>query len=329
MGPSPSDVRTRYRLLVVDDDPVTHRLVRTWFQGQPYDVIGAADGKEGLEKARRERPDLVLMDVKMPGMDGISAARSLKSDPETRHIPVVLLTACRDVAEKVEAFAVGADDYVTKPFELEEVDARIRGILHRREALAVLENRVVQLTSRSAYLEEMVVQDEKTGLANFRQFQKRLREEWRRAERYGGLSLVMLDLDDFKKVNDTLGHLAGDRCLQEFATLVRRGARDTDLAARYGGEEFAVVLPHAGTEDARSVAERIRTAVHEFVFLADSTPLRMTVSAGIATYPSYPAIDSPEALLLAADRALYRAKALGKDTTFADDGLSTPETAQR
>jgi diguanylate cyclase (GGDEF)-like protein len=242
---------------------------------------------------------------------------------------VVLLTACRDVAEKVEAFAVGADDYVTKPFELEEVDARIRGILHRREALAHLENQVVRLTTRSWHLEEMLVQDEKTGLANFRSFQRRLREEWRRAERYGGLSLVMLDLDDFKKVNDTLGHPAGDRCLQEFAALVRRGARDTDLAARYGGEEFAVVLPHATTEDARRVAERIRTTVHEFVFLADATPLRMTVSAGIATYPSYPAIDSPETLLLAADRALYRAKALGKDTTFADDGLSTPETAQR
>ena len=329
MGAPPSDVRTHYRLLVVDDDPVTHRLVRTWFEGQPYEVLEASDGREGVQKARSQRPDVVLMDVKMPGMDGISAARTLKSDPQTRHIPVVLLTACRDVAEKVEAFAVGADDYVTKPFELEEVDARIRGILHRREALAHLEHRVVQLTTRSAHLEEMLVQDEKTGLANFREFQRRLREEWRRAERYGGLSLVMLDLDDFKKVNDTLGHLAGDRCLQEFAALVRRGARDTDLAARYGGEEFAVVLPHAGTEDARRVAERIRTTVHEFVFLADVSPLRMTVSAGIATYPSYPAIDSPEALLLAADRALYRAKALGKDTTFADDGLSTPETAQR
>jgi len=329
MGPPPSDVRTRYRLLVVDDDPETHRLVHTWFQGQPYDVVGAANGREGLQKARSERPDLVLMDVKMPGLDGISAARSLKSDPATRHIPVVLLTACRDVAEKVEAFAVGADDYVTKPFDLEEVDARIRGILHRREALAVLENRVVELTSRSVHLAEMLGLDEKTGLANFREFQRRLREEWRRAERYGGLSLVMLDLDDFKKVNDTLGHPAGDRCLQEFAALVRRGARDTDLAARYGGEEFAVVLPQAGAEDARRVAERIRAAVHEFLFLAEATPLRMTVSAGIATYPSYPHIDSPEALLLAADRALYRAKALGKDTTFADDGLGTPETAQR
>jgi diguanylate cyclase (GGDEF)-like protein len=330
MGPPPSDVRTRYRLLVVDDDPETCRLVRAWFEGQPYDILEASDGREGVERARTERPDLVLMDVKMPALDGISAARTLKSDPQTRHIPVVLLTACRDVAEKVEAFAVGADDYVTKPFELEEVDARIRGILHRREALAVLETRVVQLTTRSAHLEEMVTLDEKTGLANFRQFQRRLRQEWLRAERgYGELSLLMLDLDDFKRVNDTLGHPAGDRCLQEFATLVQGGARATDLAARYGGEEFAVVLPHTSTEDARRVAERIRTTVHEFVFLAGTTPLRMTVSAGIATYPSYPAVDSPEALLLAADRALYRAKALGKDTTFADDGLSTPETAQR
>jgi diguanylate cyclase (GGDEF)-like protein len=331
-----SDVRTRYRLLVVDDDPETHRLVRTWFDGQPYDLLQASDGAEGVRKARSERPDLILMDVKMPGMDGISAARSLKSAAETRHIPVVLLTACRDVGDKVEAFAVGADDYVTKPFELEEVDARIRGILHRREALSFLESRVVQLTTKSEHLEEMLVLDEKTGLANFRQFQRRLREEWRRAERYGVLSLVMLDLDDFKRVNDTLGHPAGDRCLQEFATLVLGGARDTDLAARYGGEEFAVVLPHTSAEMALRVAERIRSAVHEFVFLEDTSPLRMTVSAGIATYPSFSSIDSPEALLLAADRALYRAKAQGKDITFSDDGLEdggrraagTAETAQ-
>jgi diguanylate cyclase (GGDEF)-like protein len=336
MDTRPSDVRTRYRLLVVDDDPETHRLVQTWFQGQPYEVLQARDGPEGLRRARSDRPDLILMDVKMPGMDGISAARSLKSEADTRHIPVVLLTACRAVAEKVEAFSVGADDYVTKPFELEEVDARIRGILHRREALSHLESKVVQLTTRSAHLEEMVVLDEKTGLANFRHFQRRLREEWRRAERYGSLSLVMLDLDDFKRVNDTLGHLAGDRCLQEFATLVAGGARDTDLAARYGGEEFAVVLPHASADAALRVAERIRGAVHEHVFLQDATPLHMTVSAGIATYPSYPSIDSPETLLLAADRALYRAKALGKDVTFCDDGLDdggrrkagTPETAQ-
>jgi diguanylate cyclase (GGDEF)-like protein len=332
-----SDLRTRYRLLVVDDDPETHRLVRTWFDGQPYDIVSAGDGAEGLRLARSERPDLILMDVKMPLMDGISAARSLKSSEDTRQIPVVLLTACRDVRDKVEAFAVGADDYVTKPFELEEVDARIRGILHRREALSLLETRVVHLKTYAEHLEEMLVLDEKTGLANFRQFQRRLREEWRRAERYGAdLSLVMLDLDDFKRVNDTLGHPAGDRCLQEFATLVLGGARDTDLAARYGGEEFAVVLPHTSAEMALRVAERIRSAVHEFVFLEETSPLRMTVSAGIATYPSFSSIDSPEALLLAADRALYRAKARGKDMTFSDDGqgdggrqtAGTPETAQ-
>jgi diguanylate cyclase (GGDEF)-like protein len=321
----------------MDDDPETHRLVRTWFEGQPYEVLEARDGKEGLERARSERPDVILMDVRMPGMDGISAARSLKSSTDTRQIPVVLLTACRDVGEKVEAFAVGADDYITKPFELEEVDARIRGLLHRREALSRLESHVVRLTTYSEHLEEMLVLDEKTGLANFREFRRRLRDEWRRAERYGeDLSLVMLDLDDFKRVNDTLGHPAGDRCLQEFATLVLGGARDTDLAARYGGEEFAVVLPHTSAEMALRVAERIRSAVHEFVFLEDATPLRMTVSAGIATYPSFHSIDSPEALLLAADRALYRAKALGKDMTFTDDGLEdggrptagTPETAR-
>jgi diguanylate cyclase (GGDEF)-like protein len=161
-------------------------------------------------------------------------------------------------------------------------------------------------------LEAMV--DEKTGLANYRAFHKKLREEWERSERYKlPLSIVMLDLDDFKRVNDSVGHPAGDRVLREFAMLVSGGARGTDLAARYGGEEFAMILPHTDRERAQRVAERVRAAVADFSFLEPDHPLRVTVSAGVATFVSGLAISSGEQLVAAADRALYTAKRAGKN----------------
>jgi len=319
-----------HRILVVDDDPETARLVRSWFAGQPYTILEARDGEEGVQRAVGDMPDLILLDKKMPGVDGLAAARLLKSNPTTRSIPVILLTACRTVEEKVEGFAAGADDYVTKPFAFEEVDARIRAMLRKRELYVTLESTIEELKSTNQQLEELLVVDEKTGLFNFREFQRKLREEWLRAERYGtSLSLVMLDIDDFKRLNDSLGHPTGDRALRELATLVAGGARATDLAARFGGEEFAVILPHTGAGMARRVAERIRTAVREFVFLAPEYPGRLTVSAGLATFPSHAEINSADTLVRAADRALYRAKKLGKDRVTTDDGAPDRSASDR
>jgi two-component system cell cycle response regulator len=320
-GPVSAEAVTR--ILVVDDDPEPARLLRTWFRGQPYEILEARDGAAGLEAAAREIPHLILLDLKMPGLDGHEVARGLKREPTTNGIPVILLSAVNTIEAKVEAFRAGVDDYVVKPFAFEEVDARIRAMLRKRELYVTLESTASKLQSSNEQLNELLVVDEKTKLNNFRSFQRRLAEEWLRAERYGmPLSLVMLDLDDFKRLNDTLGHLAGDRALREFALLVQGGARATDLAARYGGEEFAIVLPHTAGAMAALVAERIRAAVREFVFLADETPSRLTVSAGVATYPSHPDIDDPDALVRAADRALYRAKDQGKDRVVIDDGAS-------
>jgi len=158
------------------------------------------------------------------------------------------------------------------------------------------------------------VLDEKTGLHNFREFQRRLRAEWKRSERYSiPLSLVLFDLDHFKQVNDSLGHQAGDRALQEFATLVTGGARANDVTARYGGEEFAMILPHTDGEMAVLVAERIRRAVSEFVFFEESGRLHITVSGGVATYHGSPDIKSVDDLVRAADKALYQAKSRGRN----------------
>jgi diguanylate cyclase (GGDEF)-like protein len=294
------------RILIIDDDPATADVVRKWL-GSQYEILAAAEGTSGARLAASEQPDLVLLDLKMPGEDGLSVARRLKDDPATATIPIILLTACRDVNTKVQAFAAGADDYVTKPFDMGEVEARIRSELRKGARLR-------QLMTTQEHLEQMLRLDEKTGLYNFRMFQQRLREEWQRSTRYAvPLSLVLLDLDDFKRVNDTLGHPAGDDVLQEFATLVAGGARANDVAARYGGEEFAVILPHTDGAMAWRVADRIVRAVADFVFLEARTPTRVTVSAGLSTWPSTPDVESVDALVRAADRALYRAKDQGKN----------------
>jgi PleD family two-component response regulator len=199
--PTPPDADRR-RILVVDDDPGTVQAARDWFARQPYEILSASNGEQGLRLAVDGEPDIILLDLKMPGLDGISVARRLKSDSRTRAIPVILLTACRDTDSKVEAFAAGADDYVTKPFEFEEIDARVRSMLRRGQMLTGLQSRVRDLTSTKEELEQLLTLDEKTGLYNFREFQRRLRQEWQRARRYDvPLSLVMLDLDHFKRVN--------------------------------------------------------------------------------------------------------------------------------
>jgi len=310
------------RILVIDDDPHTAEIVRTWYRGQPFEIRDAIDGERGLALVKSDPPDLILLDLRMPGVDGFRVARQLKDDPDTRAVPVIVLTSCRDVDAKVDAFNAGADDYVTKPFDPEEIDARIRAMLRRRGALLGLESTIRELSDTNQQLEQLLMLDEKTGLYNFREFRRRLREEWARALRYENpLSLVFLDIDDFKAINDELGHPAGDRVLTEFATLVAGGARANDVAARYGGEEFSIILPHTESDMAVRVAERIRRAVSEFEFLTDERPIHITVSAGVATYPSTEGVSSVDDLVRAADTALYRAKDAGKNCVVQADGV--------
>jgi diguanylate cyclase (GGDEF)-like protein len=256
----------------------------------------------------------------MPRLDGFAMARELREDPSTRLVPVIVLTARHDAEGRVEAFRSGADDLVEKPFDCEELEARMAAALRRSTAYQAIASHNAELTRDKGRLENLLMHDEKTGLYNFREFQRRLHEEWSRAVRYATpLSLVMLDLDHFKEINDALGHQAGDRVLREFATLVTGGARANDVAARWGGEEFAIILPHTEADMAERVAERIRSAVGDFVFLADERPTRLTVSAGVAMWPS-PAVVTIDDLVRRTDRALYAAKEGGRNRVVRASG---------
>jgi diguanylate cyclase (GGDEF)-like protein len=307
-------IQTTKRILIVDDDPDTARVVRDWYKDKPFEILEARDGDEGVRRAEVERPDIILMDLMMPRTNGFEATRRLRAGPATKSIPIILLSAQRAGLTKRAGFKSGIDDYVEKPFDLDELDARIALMLDRREMVASLE-------TANRTLDALATIDEKTGLANYRVFATKLREEWMRSERYGqALSLVMLDLDDFKRLNDEYGHLAGDRVLREFATLVSGGARATDVPARYGGEEFAVILPHTGGERAVRVAERIRAAVEDFTFLEPEHAVKVTVSAGVATYRAAAGIASADELVSAADRALYAAKKAGKNRVVVAPG---------
>lgn len=309
---------TRRRILVVDDDPATAALLRAGFGDRPYEIVEARDGDEGCRLADSLLPDVVIMDIEMPVMDGLEATRRLKRGPRTEGLPVVVLTARRLISDKVQGLDAGADHYLTKPFEFVELDAMVRGAFRQRDMVAAYQSRIGAFRGQNRQLEELLVVDEKTGLANYRAFKRRLGDEWARAVRYGAsLSVVMFDLDDFKKINDTWGHPAGDRVLGEFAVLLEGGGRSTDLAARFGGEEFAMILPHTEIAMAVRVADRIRTSVQEFVFCEPEHPFRATVSVGVATYPSDRSIDSADALVRSADRALYRAKDAGKNRVVA------------
>ena len=302
------------KILVIDDDPETCRLLAGYFADKPLEFHGALSGEDGIRKAVEIQPDVILLDLIMPGIDGIEAADRLKANPRTVLTPVIFLTSCRSTEHKVKAFNAGADDFVTKPFDFDEVEARIGSQLKRRDMLLGMNSKIDHLTGNKLELEHELTLDDKTGLCNFREFRRKLREEWVRSERYGApLSLVMFDLDDFKKFNDTYGHPAGDVALKEFAMLMSGGARQTDMVARYGGEEFAMILPHTDIIMATRVAERIRSAVAEHQFDAGDSPATITVSAGVAAYPTTGAVDSVDSLVEHADRALYRAKELGKN----------------
>lgn len=296
----------RPRVLVVDDDPISRRTLEQALASSGYDVDTAADGQEALVKARAHRPDVVVTDWQMPRMDGLTLCRILKANDETRFTHVLMQSSRGETEAKVTSLETGADDYLVKPVDPVELRARVRVGLRLQKALG-------DLAAKNEILEKLALTDALTGLANRRAFLDALGAELARGHRHDHpASLLFLDLDEFKRVNDTHGHAVGDEVLAGFAQVLTRSCRRGDLAARIGGEEFAVLLPMTGRVAAALVAERIRRATESFP-LGRSVVVSMKVSIGVAAAEDSPEPVEAAELLGRADAALYRAKAEGRN----------------
>lgn len=295
-------------MLLVEDDEDTLDLL-AGLLGDGFDIFTATDGEEGVRVARAELPDVILLDLCLPRLDGFGVLEELRRGPLTAELPVIFLSAQRDESIRARGLHLGATDFVVKPFSAAELRARI--------------DRVLQAARKQAHLRALAQQDALTGLSNFGAFRARLDEEVKRARRYrNDLSAVMLDMDNLKPVNDQLGHAAGNRAIAAVADAIRAELRETDFAARYGGDEFVILLPHADAAHARILAERLRRAVRRIEVDGGSIPLR--ASFGVAS--AGPGADcGGETLVRAADAALYRAKRTGRDKVCVAGEAETPE----
>jgi two-component system, cell cycle response regulator len=309
------------RILVVDDNLDNVEIISTRLRYRGYEIVEAHNGKEALAAFEQQAPDLVLLDVMLPDINGYDIARRLKSSNES-FTPVILVTALGDTQDKVAGLDAGADDYLTKPINFPELEARVRSMLRIKRLQDELEE-------KNRELERLSISDGLTGLFNHRHIHGLLHEEFDRADRTGErLTVAMFDLDRFKSVNDNYGHQAGDRVLEDFAEILRESAREIDRLGRYGGEEFMVILPDTSIEDGVVFVERVRREVARRPFdIGRAEPLKMTTSAGVATYP-HEGIVNPESLIRLADEALYAAKTGGRNRTVRFDEIAEEALTQ-
>ncbi len=313
-----------FTIAIVDDDAAIRRLVRLFLKRAGYDTLECTTGQEAREMLTTQPWDLVILDRKLPDMDGVVLARELRSNPQFRARYIIMLTGEAEQEDKVQGLELGADDYITKPFQYPELLARIRA----GKRIVDLQKELLETNRR---LELLSITDGLTKLHNHRYFQDELARAFEESQRYQRpLSLAMIDIDFFKKFNDTYGHAVGDDVLKCAAELYRKSVRSTDLVARYGGEEFAVMMPETSLDDAIVFAEKIRQMIASTPLQTQQGPLNVTVSLGVASVP-HSRIRSAKELIVAADKALYRAKKNGRNQVQAErrrDGLTRTPRAQ-
>src|SRR6478735_7518199 len=311
------------RILVVDDHEDNIELLRARLEARGYEVDGAPDGQAALDKVDQQPPDLILLDVMMPKIDGMEVARRLKAKmakKELPFIPIIMQTALDTTEHKVEGLGAGAIDYITKPINFAELEARVSSQLHVKKLQSELEARDKELSELNDKLRQISLTDGLTQVENRRSLEERLHDMWQHSVRlHEPIALVMCDIDKFKSVNDHYGHQAGDAVLKQFAQLLKDEAREIDRVGRYGGEEFLLILPGTVLDAAVTFAERLREKVEGHTFTYSGGTLCRTMSCGVAGSP-HPRIKDQEALLKASDEALYVAKETGRNRVVRFDG---------
>jgi two-component system cell cycle response regulator len=301
------------KILVVDDHADNVEVLRVRLEARGYEVQGAPDGEAALEAVEQWVPDLVLLDVMMPKVDGLEVVRRIKANESLPFIPVIMQTALDSTEKMVAGLAAGADDYVTKPINFAELEARIKSLLRIKALQDELSEREQELSRMNDKLLYMSLTDGLTGVDNRRSLEQRLHEMFEHSLRlHEPVACVMCDIDHFKKVNDTFGHAAGDEVLKQFATILKESARDIDRVGRYGGEEFLLILPGTVLDAAVTFAERLRQRVEGHTFSFEGDSIQRTMSCGVAAWP-HPRVTGRDVLLKAADDALYVAKETGRN----------------
>lgn len=307
--------KTPLTVLVIEDHPDQRDLLAIVLQREGYRVVTAANGVEALEKLEVEKVQIALSDIMMPKMDGFELINRIRNTPALKSIYLILITARIQEGDRVRGLDLGADDYITKPFSFSELLARVR-----------VGSRVVQYQQHLEYQTHI---DPLTGLFNRRAFENKLDEEFERAKRYHHqLSLLILDIDNFKLINDTYGHHGGDAALIKISETLREKTRQSDFPSRYGGEEFVLVLPETGQDSALQVAAKVHDAIRSCTFGTSDQPFRLTVSIGLSSTSNRSYAEWSQ-MLKDADQALYAAKNSGKDRieVWAPEKKTNPDQA--
>lgn len=304
-------------LIIDDSEAVREKIIKVLESRDLFSrFYQAEDGLEGFKKLLVSPVDIVLCDLEMPRMDGFKFLGMIKGRQEVADTPVIILTGNDDREMKIRGLEQGACDFITKPFDPEELVARMRvhlKIKHLQDDLKRSNELLLELSNT----------DHLTGLFNRRFLMECLDKEVQRARRKDGqVALLLLDIDHFKRVNDTHGHLQGDVVLQKVALHIQKELRSYDIAARYGGEEFVAVLPDTSLKEAFNVADRIRLSIQGMHFAGSLSNERITVSLGVALFPAS-GIDDTDGLLRTADEALYLAKERGRNRVVVSDPTST------
>lgn len=294
------------RILAVDDQAQNILFLKKHLNFENCEIDGALSGEECIKLVQDNDYDLILLDILMPGMSGYEVCKIIKEDEKKKDVPVIFLTAKSEVESRIEGLDTGAVDYIIKPFHLEELRARVRAALRIKKVYD-------ELKEKAVFLEEKAMTDELTSLYNRRYIKQRLIEELARAKRFKtSISCLILDVDQFKSINDTYGHLQGDLILKEFAAVVKSLMRSIDIVGRYGGEEFVVILLQTDIEGAKILAEKIRKSVENYNFPGPTEAIKLTTSIGIASFIEEE-IEDADALFYMADHALYKAKEMGRN----------------